>query len=63
MPYDFTYIWNVKNKTNQQTDKKYKYREQTGDYHKGGRMDEIGEGEKEVQNSSYKVNVIREYSQ
>ena len=34
IPYDFTYVWNLKNKTKEQTKQKstHSYREQTGGY-------------------------------
>ena len=40
IPYDFTYMWNLKNKINEQTKMKptHRYREQTDGCQKGGRF-------------------------
>ena len=40
MPYDFTYMWNLKNKINEKTEQKqiYRYKEQTDDCQKPGRL-------------------------
>ena len=45
LPYDFTYMWNLKNKTKQK--QTYRNREQSGGYQRGGAggTDEIGEGD------------------
>jgi len=41
-PYDFTHMWNLRDKTNEQTKKKHtlKYRERTGGCQRGGGEDE-----------------------
>ena len=38
IPYDFTFMWNLKNKINEQTKLKqiHRYREQTDGCHRGG---------------------------
>ena len=38
VPHDFTYMWNLKNKINEQAKQKqtHRYREQTDDYQMGG---------------------------
>ena len=43
IPYDFTYMWNLKNKTNEQMKNTLKYGEKTGGSKRGGgwRMGEI----------------------
>ena len=40
MPYDFTYMWNLKNKINEKTEQKqiHRYKEQTDDCQKPGRL-------------------------
>ena len=55
---DFTYIWNLKNKTNEEN-KTLWNRGQIGDGQKGGerRVDKKGEVDWEVQTSSYEINV------
>ena len=57
IPYDSTYMWNLKNKINEQNKQTHKYREQTGGSQKGGR----GEGwEKQVMAiKRYKLPVIK----
>ena len=38
--YDFTYMWNLKNKATEQTEQKqsHRYREQRGSYQRGGEL-------------------------
>ena len=50
IPYDLTYMWNLKSKQNQVL----RYKEQTGDYEAegGGEMDEWSQ---QLQNSSYEI--------
>ena len=58
MPYDFTYMWNLKNKINEQTKLKqiHRYREQTGGCQKGGRFG--GQGNSSEGIKKYKL-VVR----
>ena len=43
IPYDFTYMWNLKNKINEQSKNKLRYREQTGGCQTGGGLGKKGE--------------------
>ena len=51
IPYDFTYMWNLKNKINEQSKNKLRYREQTGGCQTGGGLGKKGE----VQIGGYKI--------
>ena len=56
MPYAFTYMWNLKSKTNEQTTKTDINTENKHGCKKGRRgMGNIGEGDYEVQTFSYKL--------
>ena len=63
-PVYFTYMWNLKKKFKNWTNKtrqKWTHREQGGGCQRwvGGGMGKIGEGDQEVQSSSYKIYDIR----
>ena len=56
IPYDVTYMWNLKNQTDGQN-KSHRYREQIVDCQRGGgwELGKMGEGDQEIQ-TSHKIN-------
>ena len=59
IPYDFTYMWNLKKKTDKWTNtvkQNYRYTEQSGICQRERRRKEIVEGDYQVQTFSCKIN-------